>query len=84
MGGLFVNDVEYDKSSGVYSIDIGIRVDDEYGDFLGIIKVVLNIEEAISIVREAHNTPKHLTVAFKLIDQNARLIKRKNSKNLKL
>jgi len=72
--GLFVNDVEYDKSSGVYSIDIGIRVDGEHGDFLGVIKVVLNIEEAISIVGEAHTTPKHLTVAFKLIDQNARLI----------
>ena len=41
--GLYVEDVEYDESADVYSIDIGIRVEDLKGNFLGVIKVVLNI-----------------------------------------
>ena len=72
--GLFVNDVQYDESSKLYSTDIGIRVDSKQGDFLGVVKIVLNVEEAISIVGEEQNIPKHSAVAFKLIDQKGRLI----------
>ena len=64
-----MNDVDYDESSGVYSTDIGIRVEDTQGDFLGVIKVVLNIEEAIAIIEEAQNSKKNRAIVFTLIDQ---------------
>ncbi len=52
--GLFVSDVAYDASAEVYSIAIGVRVDDEQGNFAGVIKAVLNIEEVIRIIDEIH------------------------------
>ena len=50
--GLYIGDVHYDESAGLYAIDIGIRIDDENGDFLGVMKVILNIEDVISVLKE--------------------------------
>ena len=52
--GLFIGDIAYDESSGVYSTDISIRIDDAEGNFSGIIKAVLNIEEVINVLKEGH------------------------------
>ena len=45
--GLYVADVKYDRSTKLYSVTIGIRIDDELGNFVGVMKALLNIEEAI-------------------------------------
>jgi len=37
----------YDESANVYSLDISIRIDDEDGRFLGVMKSVVNIEEIV-------------------------------------
>jgi len=50
--GLYVSDVVYDESAGMRSIEIGIRVDDKNGEFLGVMKVLLNAKEAIDVVNE--------------------------------
>ena len=50
--GLYVSGVEYDNSAGVFSLDICARIDDENGNFLGVIKSVLNIKEVIKIMKE--------------------------------
>ena len=71
---LYVEDVEFDESAGIFSTDIAIRIDDENGHFLGIMKVVLNIEEAINIVKEARETPKYSATHFKLLNSNRQLI----------
>ena len=49
--GLFVADVGFDESAGVFSTDVCLRIDDEHGVFLGILKAVLNIKEAVDIVK---------------------------------
>ncbi len=54
--GLYIRDVEYDESADVYSTDMGIRIDDEGGNFLGNMKVVFNIEETINIIKEVLKT----------------------------
>ncbi len=72
--GLYVKDVEHDESANVYSTDIGIRVDDEDGNFLGVIKAVLNIEEVITLIREAESAAKYRTTHLKLINRNGNLI----------
>ena len=72
--GLYVADVEYDRSAGVYSTDIGIRIDDENGNFLGVIKVVLNIEEVVNIIKEVEAATKYKTTQLKLITKDGKLI----------
>lgn len=71
--GLYVGDVEYDRSAGVYSTDIGIRIDDE-NNFIGVMKVVLNIEEVINIIRQAKAAVKYKTAQFKLTTEDGKLI----------
>jgi HAMP domain-containing protein len=72
--GLHIEHVEYDESAGIYSTDIAVRIDDENGGFLGIIKAVFNIEEAIDIIKEAKKIPMYSMAQFKLIDGNGKLI----------
>ena len=48
--GLHVGDVHEDESARVYSVDICLRVADQTGALLGILKAVMNIEEVFSIV----------------------------------
>jgi signal transduction histidine kinase len=71
---LYMTNVEYDKSSDVYSTDICIRIDDDAGNFLGIMKVVLNIEETIRIIKEASNISKYETTSYKLINKEGKVI----------
>ncbi|MDP8299622.1 MAG: ATP-binding protein [Candidatus Tantalella remota] len=49
---LYVSEVRYDKSAQIYSIDVGIRIDDQNGDFIGVLKASLNIEGFINIIKE--------------------------------
>ena len=75
--GLFVRDVEYDESAGVYSTDIGIGIDDENGNFIGLIKVVLNIAEVIHILKEIEPSAthkEHKTMKYYLITEAGSLI----------
>jgi len=72
--GLYVGDVELDSSAGVYSTNIGIRVDDENGNFLGVIKVILNIEEVVNILKETEASAKYKTTQFKLLTKDGKLL----------
>ena len=42
--GLFLSEGGYDESAGVYSTDIAIKIFDEEGNFIGILKAVIDIE----------------------------------------
>ncbi len=72
--GLFVGDTEYDESSGIYSIEIGVRIEDEQKNFLGVIKAVYNIQEVIEIMKELEDSSSghenHKTTEFKLLKEN--------------
>jgi PAS domain-containing protein len=57
--GIHVDDVNYDESAGVYSIDIGLRIDDEEGNSIGVMKIVLNVQEVIKIMGEMHASVLH-------------------------
>ncbi len=71
---LYIRDVQYDESAGVYSTDIGIRIDDEDANFIGVIKVVLNIEEAINIIRSIEPSKQYSSRYFKLLSKDGTLI----------
>ena len=51
--GVYVEDVEYDDSAEVYSIALCLRIEDANRDFLGVMKVVTNIEEFAGIIKDA-------------------------------
>ncbi len=51
--GVYVEDVEYDDSAEVYSVALCLRIEDANGDFLGVMKVVTNIEESVGIIKDA-------------------------------
>ena len=72
--GLYVGDVEYDESSGTYSTAIAIRCDDQEGNFNGVVKVVLNIEETIDIIRKTKEVTRYTNAEFKLLDRNGKAI----------
>ncbi len=71
---LFVADVNYDESADVYSLDISVRINDENGDFAGVLKAVMNITEIVSVVEEAEALSKYKTVEFKLFTKDIKLI----------
>ena len=72
--GLYVGDVEYDESSDIYSTAIAIRSNDKDGNFNGAVKVVLNIEEAIDIIRKTKEVTRYKNAQFKLLDRNGKTI----------
>ena len=72
--GLYVGNVDYDRSAGVYSIDICGRINDDAGDFAGVLKAVLNIEEVIRIVREFEEAQPQETARFELVTKEGRII----------
>ncbi len=43
--GLYISEIHYDQSADVYSADIGFRVSDDRGEFLGVIKAVTNVDQ---------------------------------------
>jgi len=42
--GLYISEVHYDESADVYSADIALRINDNLGEFLGVIKAVTNVD----------------------------------------
>lgn len=72
--GIYVEEPEYDESADVYLTAIGIRVDDENGNFIGVIKVVLNIEGAMGVIEEAEAEKKYSSAEFTLVDANGKII----------
>ncbi|MCM8529181.1 MAG: ATP-binding protein [Lentisphaeraceae bacterium] len=48
--GIHVTAISFDESAKVYSTNICLRIKDSQGKFAGVIKVVVNIEEILSII----------------------------------
>ncbi|UCE61452.1 MAG: response regulator [Phycisphaerales bacterium] len=69
--GLHVGDVEYDRSAKVYSTDISVRVEDEDGSFIGVLKAVVNLDEVVQCLKEEEI---RRPVEFKLLTDDHRVI----------
>ena len=52
--GVFIDKIQHDQSANIYSTDIAIRIDDEDGKFLGVMKIVPNTEKIFNIIEEFH------------------------------
>jgi hypothetical protein len=75
--GIFIGDVGYDESAGMYSVDIVIRINDANGNFIGMLKAVWNIQEIIDILENVKNSNivnLYESMVGSLIDSDGRLI----------
>ena len=70
----YVSDIEYDESAATFAISIGVRVDNEEGDFIGVMQAVIAFR---GIVKETEiATKKYETTRIKIITKDGKLIYR--------
>ncbi|MDP8213443.1 MAG: PAS domain S-box protein [Candidatus Zapsychrus exili] len=74
--GLYVSNVAYDESSRMLSIAACMRIDSDQGDFLGVIKGVINLEDTIAIVKELENRniEEEDLVDYKLVTSTGKIM----------
>ncbi len=70
----YVSNIEYDESAAIFAISIGVRVDNEEGDFIGVMKAIIVFR---GIIKEAEiATKKYETTRIKIITKDGNLIYR--------
>ena len=67
--GLYVEDIGYDESAGIFSINICMRIEDNEGNFMGVMKAVVNIDEVTNILYELKNHASYRSLQFQLLDR---------------
>ncbi len=72
--GSYVSPVVYDQSSRTHAMGIACRIEDPNGDFAGVVKAVLNIQEIARLVKEATRRSKYDTTEVRLLDADGRVI----------
>ena len=72
--GFYSEDVSYDESADVYSACFGLRIDNEAGEFSGVMKIVLDIQEVINAVSRVGTVGNGDCMAVKLITRDGRMI----------
>ena len=48
--GVYLSDIDFDKSAMIFSIDICLRIDDDDGNMIGVMKAVMDIKEVFSVI----------------------------------
>jgi len=75
--GLYLGEVGYDQSADIFSIDVVVRIDNENGDFIGVLKAVWDIENIFRIMENSKLSEKNNhygSVRCFLLDHVGRLI----------
>jgi signal transduction histidine kinase len=77
--GSFVGDVGYDESAGVYSIDLAVPVEDKDGNFIGVVKSVMDISQILSLIDASSESlttlaPTTLGTSYKLLNKEGKVI----------
>ncbi len=71
--GLYIGDVVFDTSAGIFSVELCPRVEDADGEFMGVLKAVMNIEDICAVV-ESHVAQEAGGDALTLLTSEGRLI----------
>ncbi|UCH80271.1 MAG: PAS domain S-box protein [Nitrospiraceae bacterium] len=74
--GVYVGDIEFDESSQMYSFSIAERIMNEYGNFSGVIKAVINFQEVLNAIKMDSTGlhKKHKTMNFTLVNNKGNVI----------
>lgn len=72
--GTYIGDIAFDESAKVFSTEIAVRVE-ENGKFLGVMKIVLNIDDVIDIIRRMEAAEEvYMRKHFNLLTRDGRVI----------
>jgi len=71
---IHLEEVEYDESADVYSFALSIRVDDNQGNLLGVMKVIINKEILDRVVANALRDHEHQTHVGRIITRGGYLL----------
>lgn len=63
-----------DLTAQRYAIDFAIRIDDSNGNFIGVKKVVMNLDELINIVKDAQRNSQYPSSEIMLLTHDGRTI----------
>ncbi len=80
--GFNINDAGFDESADIYSTNIAIRIEDTDGNFIGVLKVITNIEETIEIIMKTKNLQNYNSVKLKLLAIDGRIIYDTSQENI--
>lgn len=75
--GFYAKNIEYDESAGIYSLAIGMRIDDRNGNFIGVMKIVMSLEEVFDIletISKKNTHSEHRSMKYYLITGDGKLI----------
>ena len=72
--GVCIGGLEYDKSAGIHSVHIALRIDDKNGTFVGVMKVIVSVEELADIVRAAEANSQYKNTQVNLTDAEGRVV----------
>src|SRR4030067_3688646 len=75
--GLYVSDIAYDECTEVYSSNIVISINDHDGNFIGVMKVGLSIDDVIMSIRELKPErihKEHHSMEYKLTTRDGKVI----------
>ena len=64
--GLYISEVAQDVSADMKALSLGVRIDNEQGEFIGVIKAVLNIQEVADIIRNVQQQISEASADIKL------------------
>ncbi len=70
----WVGDVEYDESSDTLSVDIVVNLFNDDGDFAGIVKGVLNVEDIRNTIYQIQSESQYKSMAINIVNKNGLLI----------
>ena len=73
-GSFYIKDVEFDESAGVHSTDIALRINDENQNFIGVVKIVLNIEDTLQYMRQSAASERYRNIKFILTTKQGKSI----------
>jgi len=70
--GLFLGEVAFDASAGIYAMDVAVRIDDPLGEPVGVLKVLLDVSNVRELIKQAaQQIPKAEVLLF---SHNGRVI----------
>jgi len=72
--GSYVGPVVYDRSTQAHAMKIACRIDDPNGEFAGVVKAALNVQEIARLVKEATRNSEYNTTEVRLLNRSGRII----------
>ena len=72
--GAFVDDVVFDDDLQIFTRDAMIRIDDNQGNFLGVLKTKMNLQHILLTLNDLKQTKKFQTSEISLVSDNGQII----------